>query len=116
MKVCRRGTSVWSRASVLTSSSEGPTSMPPPARSAATAIEDLEGLRDRQAARGHQHAQVVEHVGGLLAHALVRLLARRAHDLLGLLLDLLADPCGVGQELCRVAGTGVARLRALRDR
>src|SRR4051795_8831327 len=100
MKLWRSGTSVWSRASMRNSSSDGPTSRPP-ARSAATAIEDLEGLRDRQAARGHQHAQVVEHVGGLLAHALVRLLARRAHDLLGLLLDLLADPCGVGQELCR---------------
>ncbi len=45
-------------------------------RSAATAIELLEGVGEAEAARGQQHGQVVEHVGGLLAQALVRLLAQ----------------------------------------
>src|SRR3954468_15308902 len=84
MNVCRSGTSVYSRASSRTSSSVGPTS-----KSAATAIQHLEGLGHRQAAAGEQHVEVVEHVGGLLAYALVRFLARRARDLLGLLPHLL---------------------------
>src|SRR4051794_12047749 len=59
--------------------------------SAATLNQHPLGVREPQAARGQQHGQVVEHVGGLLGHALVALLAGRARDLLGLLLDLLAD-------------------------
>src|SRR4051812_36112094 len=97
MKVWRSGTSVCSRASSRTSSSDGPTSSPAP--SAATAIEDLERVREGQAPRGHQHVEVVEHVSGLLAHALVRLLARGAHHLLRLLLDLLPGERGVRQQL-----------------
>src|SRR5215208_1094095 len=97
MKVWRTGTSVWSRASARTSSSDGPTSSPP-LRSAATAIEDLERVGQRQPARGHQDVEVVEHVGGLLADALVALLARRARDLLRLLLDLRADPRRLRQQ------------------
>src|SRR5437763_1317508 len=97
MKVWRRGTSVWSRASLRTSSSDGPTSSP--ALSAATAIQNLERVREGQAARGHQHVEVVEHVGGLLAHALVGLLACGASHLLGLLLDLLAGEGRVGEQL-----------------
>ena len=49
-----------------------------------------------------QHGEVVEHVGGLVGHALVGLLARGAGDLLGLLLDLLADERRVGEQLVRV--------------
>src|SRR3954464_3288396 len=105
MKVWRSGTSVCSRASSRTSSSVGPTSSP--ARSAATAIEDLERVRERHAARLHQDVEVVEHVGGLLAHALVRLVAGGAHDLLGLLLHLLADQGGVGQKRGGVAAIGI---------
>src|SRR4051812_13070993 len=108
MKVWRSGTSVWWRASSRTSASDGPTSSRP--LSAATAIEDLEGVREGDAARGQQHVEVVEDVGGLLAHPLVRLLARRARDLLRLLLDLRAGEPRVGEE-----GGGVA-LRAVRSR
>src|SRR3954451_5692974 len=79
MKVWRSGTRVWSRASARTSSSDGPTSSR--ALSAGTAIQDLDRVRQGQPSRRQQDAEVVEHVGGLLAHALVRLLARRAHDL-----------------------------------
>src|SRR3954452_12845585 len=69
MKVWRSGTSVApARASSRTSSSVGLTSSPP--RSAATAIQDLERVGDRQAAARQQHVEVVEHVGRLLAHAL----------------------------------------------
>ena len=60
-----------------------------------------------------QDRQVVEDVGGLLGHALVGLLARGADDLLGLLLDLLADQRRVGEQLRRVGALG-ALLRARR--
>ena len=61
------------------------------------------------AARVQQHGEVVEHVGGLLVDALVGLLARRAGDLLGLLLDLGADPRRVVEQL-----DGVGALRPQR--
>src|SRR3954454_7554545 len=113
MKVWRSGTSVCSRASSRTSSSDGPTSSPAP--SAATAIEDLERVRQRQATRGQQHIEVVEHVGGLLAHALVGLLPRGAGELLGLLLDLGPREGGIAKQARRVALVR-ARATTLGDR
>src|SRR3954468_19504655 len=107
MKVWRSGTSVYSRASSRTSSSDGPTSIP--ASSAATAIEDLERIRQRQASRGQQHVEVIEHVGGLLAHALVRLVPRGPGALLALLLHLGPREGGIGKQARRVA---LARARA----
>src|SRR3954470_66967 len=97
-KVWRTGTSACSRASARASSSEGVTFGAAPG-SAATAKEHLLGVPEPQPARREQHEQVVQHVGGLLGHALVGLLSRRAGDLLGFLLDLLADVRRVGQEL-----------------
>ena len=49
---------------------------------------------------------MVEDVGGLLVDALVGLLAGGARDLLGLLLDLRADPRRVGEQLGRVGALG----------
>ena len=54
---------------------------------------------------------MVEDVGGLLGDALVGLLARGARDLLGLLVDLLADQRRVVEQL-----DGVGALRALARR
>src|SRR5688572_3814055 len=90
MNLWRRGTSVCSLARRRTSSRLGETSMFDV--SATTAIERVEGVREGEAAGGEQHGQVVEQVGGLVGHALVALLCRRARDLLRLLLDLRADP------------------------
>src|SRR5690349_7247622 len=101
MKVWRSGTTVWPSASARTSSRLGLTS-----RSAATCIELLEGVGERQVARGEQHGEVVQHVGSLLAHALVRLGRRGARHLLSLLLHLLADARRVGQQLGGVAPGG----------
>src|SRR6476661_5046336 len=112
MKVWRSGTRLCSRASSRTSSSDGETSRP----SLATGIELLEGVGVGHVARGQQHGEVVEHVGRLLADALVGLLARRARDLLGLLADLLADERRIGQQLRRVARAAVARRLARGDR
>src|SRR5215216_6209561 len=53
--------------------------------SATPANQDLLGVRQREAARAQQHGEVVEHVGRLLGHALVALLAGGARHLLGLL-------------------------------
>src|SRR5436190_2584253 len=58
--------------------------------SAATLKQHLLGVREAEPARGEQHGQVIEHVGGLLGDALAGLLARGARDLLGRLLALLA--------------------------
>ena len=52
---------------------------------------------------------MVEHIRRLLRHALVSLLARRAGDLLGLLLDLLGDQLAVGEQGRRVAPRGRVR-------
>src|ERR671918_719548 len=71
--------------------------------SATPGKQDLLGVGEAEAARAQQHGQVVEHVGGLLGHALVALLARRARHLLGLLAHLLADPRRVGEQLRGVA-------------
>src|SRR3954469_4837789 len=106
MKLWRSGTRSWSRASARTSSSDG--SMCSAAASAATAIEHLQRAGDRAVARPQQHEQVVEDVGRLGVDALAGLLARGARDLLGLLLDLLADVGGVVEQ-----GDGVGALGTL---
>src|SRR3954468_12206980 len=72
MKVSQTGTRLW----VL---------------SATPGNEDLLGVGEAEAARTQQHGEVVEHIGGLLGHPIVALLAGGACDLLGLLLDLLPD-------------------------
>src|SRR5919107_165390 len=59
MNVWRTGTSVCSRASSRTSSSDGVSSS-----STATAIQDLVGVAQLHPALGQQDGQVVEHVGG----------------------------------------------------
>src|SRR4051812_43114225 len=74
--------------------------------SAATANEHLFGIGEREPAGVQQHREVVEDVGGLLGHALVGLLARRARHLLGLLLDLGADRGRVGQQRRGVGALG----------
>src|ERR671920_989755 len=104
MNVCRSGTSEWSRASSRTSSSEGVRS-----RSTATAIQDLVGVAQLQPPPGQQDGEVVQHVRGLLRHALVRLLARRARDLLGLLAHLRGHELAVLEQPARV-GVGAAPL------
>src|SRR3954454_23131541 len=99
MKLCMIGTRLWSPWRPRVSSSVGLTSR----CSATAANEHLLGVGEAQAAGLEQHGEVIEHVGGLLGHALVGLLAGRARDLLGLLLDRLADQRPVGGELCRAA-------------
>src|SRR3954452_18176436 len=79
MKVWRSGTTEWSRASSRTSSSDGRMSRP---ALAATGIEHLVGVSQRLPARGHQHGQVVEHVGGLFGQPLVAFRLGRPGDLL----------------------------------
>ena len=73
----------------------------------------------RDAAREQQHAEVVEHVGGLLGHPLLGLLAGGAATTsLGLLLDLGADALRVVEQLDGVAALGPlasARLRSVRS-
>ena len=67
----------------------------PATPSSATAAKSTSSASARlRPRRAQQHGEVVEDVGGLLGHALVGLLAGGAGDLLGLLLDLLADPPG----------------------
>src|SRR5690349_3541286 len=65
--------------------------------SATPGSEDLLGVGQAQPARAQQDREVVEHVGGLLGHAVVALLAGGPRDLLGLLLDLLPDALGGGE-------------------
>src|SRR3954454_15148258 len=79
MKECVIGTRLWSPWSARVSSSVGVTSR----CSATAANEHLPGVGEAQAAALEQHGEVVEHVGGLLGHALVGLLAGGADDLLG---------------------------------
>src|SRR5215218_6964369 len=74
--------------------------------SAATAIEHPLGVGEREPAGVQEHREVVEDVGGLLHHAPVVLLARGARHLLGLLLDLLADVAGVGEQRRGVGAVG----------
>src|SRR6218665_1730534 len=87
MNECVIGTRLWSPGRFLASSSVGDTSR----CSATAAKEHLLGVGEAEAAALEQQREVVEVVGGLFGHALVRLLAGGAGDLLGLLLDLLAD-------------------------
>src|SRR5918999_1224282 len=74
--------------------------------SATPGKQDLLGVGEGQPAGMQEHGQVVEHVGRLLGDPLVALLARRARHLLGLLLDLLADPRRVVEQGHRVAAAG----------
>src|SRR3954447_1647418 len=94
MKLWVTGIRLWSPVRARASSRLGVTSR----CSATAAKKHLLGVGEAQPAALEQHRQVIEDVGGLLGHALVGLLARRAHDLLGLLLDLLADERRVGQQ------------------
>src|SRR5215212_278324 len=75
-------------------------------RSAATAIEDLLGVGEGQAAAAEQDVEVVEHVGGLLGDAVVGLVGGGASDLVGLLAHLGADLGRIGEELCGVGAVG----------
>src|SRR5919108_6059849 len=111
MNVWRSATRLCSRASSRTSSSDGSTRSA--LGSAATAIEDLLGIRQRAPTRVQQHGQVVEDVGGLLVDAIVGLLARGARDLLGLLLDLRADPRRVVEQFDGVGAAGALALAVL---
>src|SRR5919197_2698096 len=77
--------------------------------SATPGKQDLLGVGQREPAGAQQHGEVVEHVGGLLGHALVALLAGGAGHLLGLLPHLLPHPRAVAQEL-----RGIRPLRHLR--
>src|SRR4051794_9849662 len=104
MKLWRTGTRLCSRASARTSSRLGETGSA--AGSTATAIEHLLRVVQGPAAAVEQDGQVVEDVGGLLVDAVVGLLARRARDLLGLLLHLRSDARRVVEEL-----DGVGALR-----
>ena len=74
MKECVTGTRLWSPVSARVCSSVGVTSR----CSATAANEHLLGVREAEPAAAQQHGEVVEHVGGLLGHALVGLLARGA--------------------------------------
>src|SRR4051812_49278130 len=98
MKLWVTGIRLWSPVSARASSRLGLTSR----CSATAAKEHLLGVGEAQAAALEQHREVVEDVGGLVGHALVGLLARGAGDLLGLLLDLLADERRVREQLGRV--------------
>src|SRR4051812_42213642 len=95
MNVWRSGTTEWSRAWPRTSSSDGRIS----SWSAATCIKHLVGVGQREISRSKENRQVVEHVGGLLGHPLVCLLAGSARDLLGLLLHLRGDQRRVAEQL-----------------
>src|SRR3954447_5324201 len=97
MKVWRSGTSECSAASARASSRLGRMSI----ASAATGIQHLVGVGQREVARSEQHRQVVEDVGGLLGNALVGFLARCTRHLLGLLLHFFAYEWRVGKKLRR---------------
>src|SRR4051794_36535951 len=111
MKVWRSGTSECSAANARASSRLGRIST----ESAATGIQHLVGVREHQVARGQQDSQVVEHVRGLFRDPLVGLLARRARDLLGLLLNLVADERRIGEELLRIAALAGVRAAVADD-
>src|SRR5690242_5772252 len=74
MKLWVTGIRLWSPSSARASSSVGLTS-----RCSATAVkEHLLGVLEGEPAAVEQDREVVEHVGGLVGHALVGLLARSA--------------------------------------
>src|SRR3954452_22682070 len=104
MEVRLRGITAWSVASARTASRSGVTGR----ASTAAGTEHLSRVRERAAAGVQQHGEVEEHVGRLVVEALVGLLARRAHDLLGLLLDLRARQLAVVEQ-----ADDVGALRAL---
>src|SRR5215213_7446574 len=95
MNVWVTGIRLFSPASARASSTPGVTS----SWSAATGKQHPLGVGQGQPARVQQDGQVVEHVGRLLGDPLVGLLAHCADDLLGLLLDLLANEPRVGEQL-----------------
>src|SRR5918992_4683959 len=84
--VCVTGTRLCSPASARACSSVTPSA------SATAAKQHLLRVGQAEPAGAQQHGEVVEHVGGLLGHPLLGLLARRPDDLLGLLGDLLPRP------------------------
>src|SRR3954471_1803167 len=87
MKLWVTGIRLWSPVRARASSRVGVT-----CRCSATAAkEHLLGVGQAEAAALEQHREVIQDVGRLVGDALVGLLARRPRDLLGLLLDLLAD-------------------------
>src|SRR4051812_32372514 len=94
---------LWSRASSRTSSRLGVTVG---RVSAATAIEHPLGVGQAQSPAAEEDGEVVQHVGRLLGHPLVGLLAGGAGDLPSLLLDLLADALGVVEQLHGVGAVG----------
>src|SRR3954463_306418 len=77
MKLWVTGIRLWSPVSARASSRLGLTSR----CSATAAKEHLPRVREPQAAALEQHREVIEHVGGLVGHALVGLLARGPGDL-----------------------------------
>src|SRR3954452_20926110 len=99
----RTGTTVTSRASSRASSRLGSRRS---SESAATCIQHFHHLCLRDPARGQEHAQVVEQVGGLFGHPLVALFAAGPDHLLRLLLDLRADQGAVVEQLHGVAAVG----------
>src|SRR5215203_1025377 len=109
MNVWVTGIRLCSPASARASSTPGVTS----STSAATVKQHLLGVRESQPAGPQEHGQVVEHVGGLLRDPLVGLLAGGAHDLLGLLLHLLAREGLVREQLGRVGAAAVGLAGAL---
>src|SRR5918998_1312336 len=70
--------------------------------SATPGTQHLRGVGEAEAAGAQEDGQVVEHVGRLLGHPPVALLASRARDLLGLLADLLPHPWRILQPRGRV--------------
>src|SRR6478735_6377059 len=98
MKLWVTGIRLWSPVRARASARVGVTSR----CSATAAKEHLLGVGQAQAAALEQHREVIQDVGGLVGHALVGLLAGGARDLLGLLLDLLADERRVSEQLGRV--------------
>src|SRR5215207_8491633 len=118
--VWRNGMRLCSRASSRTSSSEGVTctagaggASEAAIGSAAARVEHALGVGEAQTAAAQQDGEVVDDVGGLVRDALVGLLAHRAHDLLGLLLHLLAGELGICEQRGGVGGVGVGGSGAL---
>src|SRR4051812_32340517 len=105
MKLCVTGIRLWSPVRARASSRVGVTSR----CSATAAKEHLLGVGEAQSAALEEHGEVVEDVGGLVGHALVGLLAGGPRDLLGLLLDLLADERRVAEQPGRIRALGGVR-------
>src|SRR5687768_17679945 len=110
-RVSHTGTRLYARASARTSSSvvSGAAAWAIAGSAAPAVVEHARGVGQGEAARAQQHREVVEDVGGLLGDPVVALLARRAGDFLGLLLDLLADARRVAQQRSGVGALGPLR-------